>query len=97
MNVWGAFCATGKSELVILDENVTGAVYRQILDQNLVPWARGIFGSNFRYQDDNAPAHRTRVVQMYIENNHINNLWHPPLSPDLNPSEHPWDELWRSV
>ena len=54
----GAFCATGKSELVILDQNVTGGMFRQFLDQNLVPWTRGIFGDNFKYQDDNVPSHR---------------------------------------
>ena len=66
VRVWDAFCATGKRELVILDQNVTGAMYRQILDQNLVPWAHGIFGDNFRHQDDNTSAHRARVVRMYM-------------------------------
>jgi transposase len=34
---------------------------------------------------------------MYVENNNINDLRQPPLSPDLNPIEHLWDELGRSV
>ncbi len=31
VHVWGAFCKHGKCDLVILDQNVTGAVYRDIL------------------------------------------------------------------
>ena len=54
VHVWDAFCTDGKNQLVILDQNVTGDVYTQILDQNLVPWARGLFASNFWYQYDNA-------------------------------------------
>lgn len=97
VHVWGAICADGKSQLVILDQNVTGAVYTQILDQNLVPWARGLFGNNFRYQDDNAPSHRARVVTTYVEEHDVNVLRQPALSPDLNPIEHLWDQLGRAI
>ncbi len=31
VHVWGAFCKHGKCDLVILDQNVTRAVYRDIL------------------------------------------------------------------
>ena len=97
VHVWGAFCAGGKSQLVILDRNVTGEVYRQVLDQNLLPWARGLFANNFRYQDDNAPAHRARVVTNFLEEQDVNVLRQPALSPDLNPIEHLWDQLGRAI
>lgn len=97
VHVWGAFCADGKSQLVILDQNVTGVVYRQLLDRNLLPWAHGLFANNFRYQDDNAPAHRARVVTTYLEGQDVNVLRQPPLSPDLNPIEHLWDQLGRAI
>ena len=95
--VWGAFCAHGKSHLVILDRNVTGDVYRQVLDQNLLPWARGLFGNNFWYQNDNAPAHRARVVTTYIEGQDMNVLRQPARSSDLNPIDHLWDQLDRAI
>lgn len=39
------------------------------------------------FQDDNAPIHRAR--------NGLRNL--PPLSPDLNPTEHAWDEFEQCI
>ena len=78
----GAFCATGKSELVILDANVNGAEYRRILEQHLLPWSRGLFSDNSRYQDD-----RTQNTT-FLEEQELNVLGQPALSPDLNPAEH---------
>ena len=97
MHVWGTISVNGKSELVFLDQNMTGAVYRKILDENFVPWDCGIFGDNFSYQDDNDPAHRAWYVRMYMENIIINNLLQPPSSPDMNQIEHIWDELGNST
>ena len=97
VHVWGAICADGKSQLVILDQNVTGAVDTQILDQNLVLWALGFFGNNFRYQDDNGPSHRARVVTTYVEEHDANVLRQPALSPDLNPNEPSRDQLGRAI
>ena len=34
---------------------------------------------------------------MYIGNNNVNNPWQSPLSPDLDPIEHLWDELGHLV
>ena len=37
VHVWGAFCATGVSQLIVLDQNVNGARYREIY------WTRTCF------------------------------------------------------
>lgn len=97
VHVWGAFHYGGKSQLVQFGANVTGAVYRDTLAANLVPWARQIFGNNFRYQDDNAPAHRARVVQDFLTQQGVEVLAQPPCSPDTNPIEHLWDALGRAI
>ena len=96
VNVWGAFHHGGASDLV-LDRNVTGLLYRDILDQNLIPFARQHFQDNFCYQDDNAPGHRARVVRDFLEQEQAHTLYQPPLSPDCNPIEHFWDALQRAV
>ena len=97
VHVWGAFHAGGKSELVVFRANVNGARYRDIMRQNLLPWARQQFGYNFRYQDDNAPAHRARLVQNFMVQEGANVLAQPACSPDTNPIEHMWDALGRAV
>lgn len=97
VHVWGAFSSHGKPDLVVLRQNVTGAVYQGILEQQLLPWARQEFGNNFRFQDDNAPAHRARLVRNFLQDQEVNALEQPSLSPDLNPIEHLWDELGRAI
>ena len=81
VHVCGAFHRGAKSPLVLLDRNVNDVVYRGILRDTLVPFARQRFGDNFRYQDDNAPLHRSRVVSDYLWQEDIikmNNTDHPP-------------------
>lgn len=97
VHVWGAFHSGAKSQLVQLRGNVTGASYRDTLATNLVPWARQTFGNNFRFQDDNAPAHRARIVQNFMAQEAIQVLPQPACSPDTNPIEHLWDALGRAV
>ena len=97
VHVWGAFHHGGASGLVVLDRNVNGVLYRDILDQNLILFASQHFQDNFRYQDDNAPAHRARVVRDFLEQEQIHTLYQPTVSPDCNPIEHFFDALQRAV
>ena len=70
---------------------------RDILDQNLIPFVRHHFQDTFCYQDDNAPAHRARVVRDFLEQEQIHTLYQPPLSLDCNTIEHLRDALQRAV
>ena len=67
VHVWGAFHNSAKSPLVLADGYLTGVLYRGILQNTLVPFARHYFGDNYRYQDDNATPHRARVVLDFLQ------------------------------
>ena len=67
VHVWGAFHNSAKSPLVLPDGYLTGVLYRGILQNTLVPFARHYFGYNYSYQDDNATPHRARVVLDFLQ------------------------------
>ena len=97
VHVWGAFYNSAKSPLVLPDRYLTGVLYRGILKNTLVPFARHYFGDNYRYQDDNATPHRARVVLDFLQQGNVTKMEQPPRSPDCNPIEHLWDELGRAI
>ena len=97
VHVWGAFHNSAKSPLVLPDGYLTGVLYRGILQNTLVPFARHYFGDNYRYQDDNAIPHRARVVLDFLQQGNVTKMEQPPRSPDCNPIEHLWDELGRAI
>ena len=97
VHVWGAFHNSVKSPLVLPDGYLTGVLYRDILQNTLVPFARHYFGDNYRYQDDNATPHRARVVLDFLQQGNVTKMEQPPRSPDCNPIEHLRDELGRAI
>ena len=97
VHVWGAFHNNAKSPLVLPDGYLTGVLYRGILQNTFVPFARHYFGDNCRYQDDNATPHRARVVLDFLQQGNVTKMEQPPRSPDCNPIEHLWDELGRAI
>ena len=48
VHIWEAFHNSAKSPLVLPDGNLTGVLYRGILQNTLVPFARHYFGENYR-------------------------------------------------
>ena len=47
------------------------------------------------FQDDNAPAHRARTITNYLEQQGMEHLEWPAVSPSMNPIENVWAEMTR--
>jgi hypothetical protein len=76
---------------------MTGVRYRdEVLEPIVVPFAENA-GGHFIFMDDNARPHRARVVTQLLENHGIERMDWPARSPDLNPIEHVWDMMGRSI
>ena len=99
IHVWAGIALNGRTELVVLDRNVTGETYAQLLQDHFIPFADAKFGGvqHCILQDDNATPHRAASVQRLKEEVGIRTLRWPSRSPDMNPIEHIWDIMKRKM
>ena len=88
---------TEESDLVVLQNSVNGDRYRQLFQTEFIPYARQRFRRNFLLQHDNAPPHRARVVQDFLQQQQIDHLPWPAYLPDCNPIKHTCDALDQAV
>ena len=77
--------------------DVTGAVYRRVLEDHLVPHGRTWYRNNWLLADDNPRPRRDCVVDAYIHEQDIIRMDWAPYSPDMNSIEHIWDEIGRGL
>ncbi len=97
VNIYGCMAQSGFGQCHVFEENMTGASYLHILEHVTVPSAQNLLPHRWRLQDDNCPAHRSRLVTEWKERHNITSLPWPSQSPDMNVIENVWATLRKRV
>ena len=95
--VWVGIIMASRTDLLVLQQgSMTAQRYRdKVLDLHVRPYVSAIGDDSL--MDDNAPPHRARIVQQYLQQETIVRMDWPARLPDCYPIEHLWDFLQVAV
>ncbi|KAK6299813.1 hypothetical protein J4Q44_G00298460 [Coregonus suidteri] len=80
--LWGCFFAKGTGRLHRIEGRMDGAMYREILANNLLPSVRALkMGRGWVFQHDNDPKHTARATKEWLCKKHLKVLEWPSQNP----------------
>ena len=91
--VLGMFSNQGTTPLVRLQTRVNAQIYKNIVQDHVVPIIQNSGFDRATFMQDNAPCHKAKVVMSYLSEQDFEIMQ----SPDLNPIENLWNTLGVKV
>lgn len=95
--VWAAISSRGTVGLEILEGRQTAQRYLELLQRQVDNIVALFPDDQWTFQHDNAPIHTARIVNTWLNDNNIDVLEWPAISPDLNIIENLWGWMTKQL
>ena len=99
LGIWGCIGELGTGICTTFPGRMNQFGYIQVLEDQLRPSLELLKkeGQQLIFQQDGAPCHTAKRVKKWFEEEELELLPWPSLSPDLNPIEHLWVEIDKKL